>query len=139
MVEGNMEGYLSAILSALATLAAAFFGAKYAFDLQERRQARDTVLQQVTAANRLISALSRTRNKFVAFRAQFIEPHRGDSIRHFRIQPVSGVSGLGLRVDYDALDFFFASEDPDFLGRLSMVEQEVISTVELIEQRSHFQ
>lgn len=138
LADASMEPYLNSVVSALATLAAAFFGAKYAFDLQEKKQLRDTALTQVKAGNSLISSLSRTRNKFVAFRAQFIKPHQDNPIRHYFIQPTSGVAGINLQIDYDALDFFFASTDPDYLGRLSMLEQEVISTIEVIMQRSDF-
>lgn len=134
----TMEPYVTIILSALATLAAAFFGARYAFALQEGRQARETVLKHVTAANRLISALARTRNKFVAFRSQFINDNREKPHRYCNIQAVSSVSGFALDIDYDSLDFFLTSQDPNYIGRLSMVEQEVISTAELIAQRSNF-
>jgi hypothetical protein len=135
---GQMEIYLQTLLSSLATVAAAFFGAKYAFQLQERRQVRQTAAERVAAGNRLISALSRTRNKFVAFRRQFISEHRSATGRQFLIQSISGIGGMSIHVNYDSLDFLFDTKEPDFLGRLSMVEQEVISTLELIEQRSHF-
>ena len=128
--------YLEHVSGALATLVAAFVGAWYAFKLQAAHLEKVKTKELVSAGNKAIFELGRTFNQFLAIKNQFIEEHRNNPARHILIMPMAG--GLHhLQLDFDSLAFLFESKDQNLLGRLAMFEQEVASTLSVIEQRSH--
>lgn len=127
--------YLDSILSAAATLAAAFFGASYAFKLQRETLEREAVKGQVEAGNKAIFELVRTLNQFVAVRNQFINEYRENPGRHLYILPMTGTLRV-MQLNFDDLSFLFDTESPNFLMHLSMFQLEVASTVDVISQRS---
>lgn len=122
--------------TSLATLAAAYFGAKYAFKLQSDKDKRASDAADVKSANSVIFELARTFNKFIAIKKQFIDEHRGKAERHLMIMPAAGMSWEPPRFNYDSISFLFKSSDPNLLGTLSLVEQEIASTLDVIKQRS---
>jgi len=124
------------LAASLATLAAAYFGAKYAFSLQNEKETRASHSTDVKAANSAIFELARTYNKFTAIKKQFIDEHRGKAERHLMIMPVAGMSWEPPKFNYDSISFLFTSSDPNLLGTLSLVEQEIASTLDVIKQRS---
>lgn len=124
------------LFSSLATLAAAYFGAKYAFKLQSDKDKRASDATDVKSANSVIFELARTFNKFIAIKKQFIDEHREKEERHLIIMPVAGMSWEPPRFNYDSISFLFKSSDPNLLGTLSLVEQEIASTLDVIKQRS---
>lgn len=127
---------LEILVASIATLAAAYFGAKYAFKLQNEREKQASDAIDVKAANSVIFELARTYNKFTAIKKQFIDPHRNDPERHLVIMPVAGMSWEPPKFNYDAISFLFRSSDPNLLGTLSLVEQEITSTLDFIKERS---
>ena len=52
------------------------------------------------------------------------------------IMPVAGMSWEPPMFNYDSISFLFKSSDPNLLGTLSLVEQEIASTLDVIKQRS---
>lgn len=124
------------LAASVATLAAAYFGAKYAFSLQNEKEKRTSDATDVKAANSAIFELARTYNKFLAIKKQFIDEHRGKAERHLMIMPIAGMSLDPPKFNYDAISFLFRSSDPNLLGTLSLVEQEIASALDLIKQRS---
>ena len=124
------------LAASLATLVAAYFGAKYAFKLQDEKAKRDSDVRDVKATNGVIFELVRTYNKFIAIKKQFIDEHRDKAERHLLIMPVAGMSWQPPKFDYDSISFLFTSSNPNLLGTLSLVEQEIASTLDVIKQRS---
>lgn len=131
----SMIPHVEAMLGAAATLIAAFVGAWYAFKLQLAHLEQRKTKEQVEAGNKAIFELVRTYNKFYAIKNQFIEEFRRNPARHVFIMPMAG-DIKPLQLNFDTLAFLFDSEDPNLLGRLAMFEQEVASTLGVIDQRS---
>lgn len=131
---------LSFILTSLTTLVAAFLGAKFAFQMQTKKQEEERIKSEVTAGNKAIFEIIRTYNKFVAIRNQFINPNRNNPARHYFIHPISGINNHITSIDYDSLSFLMNTKTPDILNKLSAFEQEANSTIEAINHRSklHF-
>lgn len=124
------------LFTSLTTLAAAYFGAKYAFKLQNEKDKRASDAADVKSANSAIFELVRTFNKFTAIKKQFIDEYRDKAERHIMIKPVLGMSWEPPKFNYDSISFLFKSSDPNLLGTLSLVEQEIASTLDVIKQRS---
>jgi len=119
-------------------IAAAFSGAWFAFQLQNRKARKDTDAREVAAANNAIFELSRWYNKLHVFKKQFIDAHRNNPMRHFLILPAAGMSLGQPKIDYESISFIFRSSNPNILGTISLAEQEVASTIDVINQRSKF-
>lgn len=134
--EISLLPFVNTLTAPFATLLAAFFGAKYAFKLQEKQKQEEADRNNVEAGNKVIFQLIRLYNKFGAFRNQFIEPHRADPGRRYFILPVAGLEGSDTRINYDSLSFIFNSDKLNILDELSSFEQEVTSAIEVISRRS---
>jgi uncharacterized small protein (DUF1192 family) len=118
------------------TVIGAFSGAWFAFRLQNLKAKKDTDAQNVNAANNAIFELARWYNKLHAFKTQFIDEHRTNAMRHLYIMPAAGMAFGKPEIDYDSLSFLFKSTDPNILGTVSLTEQEIASTIDVILQRS---
>lgn len=124
------------LFPALTTLLAAFAGAWYAFRLHAKKSEQDEAKVNVKAANCTIFELVRWYNKLLAFKKQFLNEHLDNPWRQFYILPVAGMSQKRPMIDYDSLAFLIHSGKPNLLGTLSLAEQEVESTLDVIAQRS---
>ncbi|MBY0475107.1 MAG: hypothetical protein K2Q13_08630 [Nitrosomonas sp.] len=128
--------FINTLIAPLATLVAAFFGAKYAFKLQAQQKQEETYRTEVEAGNKVIFQLIRLHNKFGAIREQFIEKYRDNSGRHYLIQPIAGLDIKDPHINYDSLSFIFNSGELNILTELSSFEQEIASAIEVISRRS---
>lgn len=126
------------LFPALTTLFAAFAGAWYAFSLHAKKSEQDEAKINVKSANCAIFELVRWYNKLLAFKKQFLNEHIDNPCRQFYILPVAGMSQKRPMIDYDSLAFLVHSGNPNLLGTLSLAEQEVESTLDVISQRSQF-
>ena len=127
--------YINSLPAAFSTLIAAFVGAWYAYRLQLAHLEKEREKEEVEAGNKAIFEMGKTYNKFAAIRKQFIETYRDSTARYVLILPMAGNIETP-KINFDSLSFLIESEDPNLLGRLSMFEQEVSSTLSIIEQRS---
>jgi hypothetical protein len=101
--------------------------------LEAAAQARE---KHVTAGNLAIFELIRTYNKFLVVQVQHIDELKDNFARHVLMRPTLGLNWRPLQIDYDSLSFLFALGDPNLLGDLAMIEQEVAATIETINSRS---
>lgn len=130
------SGLKSALIPAIATLAAAFAGAWAAFQLQARKSEDDQAKRNIEAVNNAIFNLIRKHHTFIALRNQFINEHRDDKRRHMKIMPAIGIEYDAPKIQYDSLGFMLSSEDPNVLSRLLLTEQEIYSTLKTVRERS---
>ena len=124
------------IVSPIATLLAAFAGSWYAFKLHHEKSKREKAASDVNAGNDAIFELIRWLNKLLNYKKQFLDEHRINSARHLLILPAAGLIYGNPKFDYTSLSFLFKSKDPNILGLLSDIEQQIISALDLIQQRS---
>ncbi len=137
MVEASSASpFFDYLFTPITTLAAAFGGSWYAFRLHDEKSKKEEDAIDVKAANNAIFELARWYNKLHDFKKQFIVEHLNNPLRHLYIMPVAGMSFGSPAFDYNSLSFIFKSKNPNLLGTLSLVEQEIASTLEIIQQRS---
>jgi len=134
----SMEVSAGSIIGPLVTLAAAFFGAWYAFKLHDEKDKRRRSESDVMAANRAIFEISRHCNRLATFRKQFLDEKKDEPGRDYLILPVAGFSWDPPSIDYDSLAFLFESSQPNLLTEISTAEQAIMSAVDVIRQRSEF-
>lgn len=111
--------FVNTLTAPLATLVAAFFGAKYAFKLQAKQKQEETDRLNVEAGNKVIFQLIRLYKKFSAIRNQFIEEHRNNPGRRYFIMPIAGLEINDPHINYDSLSFIFNSGELSILDELS--------------------
>ena len=126
-----------AFLTTLATLAAAYFGAKFAFDFQNRKNSENELNATVKAANMAIFALMRSHHELTAIKKQYIDPNVDDEDRHFSILPSSSpVPHLDLA--FNDLSFLLSSKRPNVLNELALTQSEINATIDVVNARSRF-
>lgn len=137
MVEADsVKPLFDYFLTPVITLVAAFAGSWYAFRLQDDKALAESHEGDVRSANNAIFELTRWYNKLHGFKKQFIDEHRDSPYRHLYIMPAAGMTIGKPEIDYESLSFIFKSSDPNILGTISLAEQEVASTIDVILQRS---
>jgi len=68
--------FFTSYVPALATLLAAFFGAKYAFQFQNEKEERQNIEKNLLNGNLAIFDLMRMANTLLVYRKQFVDPFR---------------------------------------------------------------
>lgn len=125
-----------ALVPGLVTLAAAFFGAKYAFDLQAAKALRETESAQIAAGNKAIFALVRKYNQLLNFKHQFLERFRDDPTAFLQMPPLLELMKDDILVDFDSLSYLLETDQRNLLGELSVGVEKHQSAIGAINARS---
>src|SRR5688572_25946695 len=110
------------LATAAVTIAAAFFGAKYAFDLQNRKAAEDEIKRQIENANLALFTLVRNHNFFLNVKGQLVGEFEDSPNRHHFIKPLTAIGIDPPIFDYAGLSFLL-DVDANLLFRLSVLQQ----------------
>ena len=121
--------------TAAVTLAAAFFGAKYAFDLQNKKAAEDLIKRQLESVNLALFTLVRNHNFYLNVKNQLIGEFENSPNRHHFIKPLTAIGIDPPLFDYAGLSFLL-DVDANLLFRLSVLQQDLTGTLHMIRDRS---
>lgn len=132
----SVKPFFDYFFTPVTTLAGAFFGAWYAFKLQSDKALVESRERDVKSANNAIFELARWYNKLYAFKKQFVEEHRESPLRYIHIMPAAGMALDKPGINYESLAFIFESSNPNILGTIALVEQDIVSTLDVILRRS---
>jgi hypothetical protein len=119
---GRWELLFTSYVPALATLLAAFYGARFAFEFQNKKDKEGIRKHQITEGNKAIFALTRMANTLMVFQKQIISPVREDPMRFVTMQATLEIEHE-VKLDFDSLSFLLDTDDRNLLGEL-MVEQD---------------
>lgn len=132
----SLTKFAELVAAGAVTIVAAFYGAKYAFQLEDARLKRISEESEANGANRVLFDLARTYNHFLAIRRQFIDDHRGHPNRFVTMPAMASTAWRGPTFEFGSLAFLLRSADANVMGKLSLLEQEVATCIELLMQRS---
>jgi len=124
------------LIVGIITLIAAFSGAYFAFKFNERSARRELIENNVKAANKAIFNLISIYNSLGGYRRQYISPFIDNPLRHFAIQPSIGFQKWMKEFDFDDLIYLVESQNPNILNELFEIQAEVITTIDLVEERN---
>jgi len=79
--------FFTSYVPALATLLAAFYGAKFAFQFQKEKEEENGKEKKILDGNLAIFNLMRMANTLLVYRKQFIEPFRGKPTAFLEMPP----------------------------------------------------
>jgi len=121
---------------ALATLVAAFYGAKYAFEFQRKKEVEDQKKKDLTAANITIFNLMRMANSLLVFKKQIIDPFRGKPSAFLEMPPVLHTVGEDININANSLYFLLQTEERNLLGEIMVEERRYHTAIQSINERS---
>jgi len=121
---------------AVATLVAAFYGAKYAFEFQRKKEIEDKKKKDLVSANIANFNLMRMANSLLVFRKQVIEPFRGKPSAFLEIPPVLHTVGEDVKIQPDSLYFLLETKERNLLAEIIVEERRYHTAIQSINERS---
>ena len=138
IAQGNYwDVLLTSYVPAVATLIAAFYGAKYAFQFQREKEIEDNKRRNVVNGNSAIFSMALMASKLVNFQKQIIEPVRSNSqTRFLEMYPTLDLEKDDIKLDIESLYFLLETDDRNLLGEVSAEEGRYRSALDAINERS---
>lgn len=132
----HWDVFLTSYIPALATLLAAFYGAKYAFQFQIDKEAENIKRFNLVSANIAIFTLMRMANKLRNYQRDTIDIVRKSPSRFLELQPTLDMEKEHIKLDIEALYFVLETEDRNLLGEVIIEEERYRNVIDTINKRS---
>lgn len=132
----HWDVFLTSYVPALATLVAAFYGAKYAFQFQKEKETEDNKRRNVINGNNAIFSIMRMANTLMIFQKQIIEPARNSKTRFLEMPPTLDLVKDDINLNIESLYFLLETDDRNLLGELTAEEGRYRSALDAINERS---
>lgn len=130
--------FLTSYVPALATLVAAFYGAKYAFQFQKDKEREDNKRRNVVNGNSAIFTMTRMANKLMNYQRQIIDPVRDHPTRFLEMAATLDLVKDDIKLNIEALYFLLETDDRNLLGEITVEEGRYRSAIDAINARSLF-
>ena len=128
--------FFTSYVPALATLLAAFYGAKYAFQFQKDKEEVKNREKNILNGNLAIFNLMRMANTLFVYRKQFIEPFRGKPTAFLEMPPSLELLEDDIKFDTENLFFLLQSDEINFIGELAVERSRFQRALDAINERS---
>jgi hypothetical protein len=136
IVQGrHWDVFLTSYVPALATLVAAFYGAKYAFQFQKDKAKGDERRLNVVNGNSVIFTMMRMITTLRNVQKQIIEPSRSQPAPFLQMRPTQYFSH-DIRLNIESLYFLLETDERNILGEVVIEDQRYQSAVQSINERS---
>jgi hypothetical protein len=137
IVQGrHWDVFLTSYVPALATLLAAFYGAKYAFQLHKDKEIEDTKKRNVVNGNTAIFNMMRMTSTLRNVQRQIVDPVRDHPARFLQMQPTLHSSNDYMKLNIETLYFLLETDDRNLLGELATEEARYQIALDAINERS---
>ena len=137
IVQGrHWDAFLTSYVPALATLVAAFYGAKYAFQFQKDKEMEDNKRQNVVNGNSAIFNLMRMTSTLRNVQKQIIDPARDRPARFLEMRPTLHSIKDDIKLNIETLYFLLETDYRNLLGELVIEEARYQSALDAIKERS---
>jgi hypothetical protein len=120
----------------LATLVAAFFGAWFAYRLQENAKEKAQRASNINASNRALFSVFQQVNSLYLFKRDIIDPHRGNPGIVVAMQPVLPQDHDDLEFDFPSLGFLLNTKHKQIVLDLFIEQQRFQEAIKVINYRS---
>ncbi len=137
IVEGNdWTSFLTSYIPALATLVAAYYGAKYAFQFQTDKELSAERKHNIMSANTAIFTLSRMADNLFNYQTKIINPVRNNGAVFIELRPTLEFEKENIKFNIDSLYFILQTEDRNLLSEIILEQERYRVTVDAINRRS---
>lgn len=133
----HWDVFLTSIIPSLATLVAAFFGAKYAFQFQRDKDREDNKKRNVINGNSSLFTLMRMTNNLVVFQRQIIAPIRNSPTYFLDMRPTNVIEKDDIKLNIDNLNFLLETDDRNLLGEIVVEEERYKNAIDAVNLRSN--
>lgn len=123
-------------LSPLATLLASFFGAWFAFRLQNSARSSEILKAQVETANKVIFSLAQMLTSLKIFQLDYIDPNRTNPGIAYSMPPLFDEISRDIQIDYSGLSHLLTTEHSAVVMDLFIQQQRYEEAIRLINYRS---
>jgi hypothetical protein len=120
----------------IAILLAAFFGAWFAFRLQDKAKVREERVSNINAANRALFTVFQQINSLRVFQFDIIDPVRNHPIKFIAMRPVLKEQYEYSQFDFPTLGFLLNSKQRQIVLDLFVEQQRFRSAIKVINYRS---
>jgi hypothetical protein len=139
IVQGrHWDVFLTSYVPALATLVAAYYGAKYAFQFQKDKEVEDNKKRNIINGNSTIFNMMRMTSDLTNFQKQIIDPVRGRQTCFLEMRPTPHFDKEMIKLNIETLYFLLDTDDRNLLGELVTEEERYQSALVAINERSDF-
>ncbi len=132
----NLKMVFTVYLPALATLMAAYFGAKYAFDLQSDREKEAIKQRNAANGNLALFSIVRMINNLLNYEQQIIAPVRDKPTAFIEMKASLPSEKDIVSLNIESLFFLLSSHNPNILGELTVEESKYQRAFDAIRERS---
>ena len=138
VVQGrHWDVFLTSYIPALATLVAAFYGAKYAFQFQRAKEIEVSKKRNVVNGNSTIFSMMRMASNLKNYQKQIVEPVRSKlQTRFLEMPPTLDLVKEDINLNIESLYFLLETDDRNLLGELTAEEGRYRSALDAINERS---
>jgi len=128
--------FFTSYVPALATLLAAFYGAKFAFQFQKEKEEENGKEKKILDGNLAIFNLMRMANTLLVYRKQFIEPFRGKPTAFLEMPPSLELLEDDINFEIENLFFLLNADEINFIGELVVEKSRFQKALDAINDRS---
>lgn len=132
----HWDVFLTSYVPALATLVAAFYGAKYAFQFQRAKEKDDEKKRNVINGNAAIFTLIRMICSLRDIQKQIIDPARNVPFRFIQMRPALRFIKDENELNIESMYFLLETEDKTLLSELVMESDRYHSAIGTYNERS---
>jgi hypothetical protein len=125
------------LIASMATLAAAFFGAFFAYSLENRARQRREQEQYLAQSNDLLIALFQKINALTIFQWDFVEPCRDDPGKMISMLPALDFKLPDPPLRPESVNFLVKSKHKQLLFDIHIEDQRFAEAMKTIRYRSH--
>jgi len=128
--------FLTSYVPALATLIAAFYGAKYAFQFQRDKEKEEIKKRNIVSGNSTIFSMMRMTTALRNIQIQIIDPARNRPARFLQMRPSLPLIDDEIRLNIESLYFLIETDERNILGELVTEEARYRTALNTINERS---
>lgn len=128
--------FFTSYVPALATLLAAFYGAKFAFQFQNDKEERKNREKSILDGNLAIFNLMRMANTLLVYRKQIIDPFRNKPTIFLEMPPSLDLIEDDIKFSAENLFFLLQSDEINLVGELTVEKRKFQSALDAINDRS---
>jgi hypothetical protein len=137
IVQGrHWDVFLTSYVPALATLVAAFYGARYAFQFQKDKEKEDERKRNVVNGNSVIFNMMRMITTLRNVQKQIIEPARNRPARFLQMLPTLHLNDNDIKLNIESLYFLLETDERNILGEVVIEEARYRGALQSINERS---
>lgn len=137
IVQGrHWDVFLTSYVPALATLVAAFYGARYAFQFQKNKEKDNIKKRNVVNGNSAIFNMMRMTTTLRNIQKQIIDPARNLPVRFLQMRPTLNLVDNDIKLNIESLYFLLKTDERNILGELVTEETRYRAALDAINERS---